>query len=322
AMRIGLLSNLHAGRNREGLAPLRDAVAGRDDVVCVETLHADAVPDALHELARRDVELLVVNGGDGTLMTALTAILHEGAFDGRVPLIAPLRGGRTNTNALDVGASRSPVRALETLVRAARDGSVHERVVERRVLKVDVRDGFDREVRYGMFFGAGVIHRGTRLVHRSLPHGQQGVFGASLVTGALLARLALGRDAGGLLAPDKVRIFVDGESVERGESRLVMATTLDRLFLKLRPFWGEGSGGVRLTAISADARGFGRALPRILAGRPNGRLQEENGYLSRNADQVVLAASCGLMVDGELIDAAPERVVSLSADTRVHFVGA
>lgn len=320
-MRIGLLSNLHAGQNRRGLAPLRDAVANEPDVVCVETLHPAAVADALDELARQDVELLVVNGGDGTLQNALTAILHEGAFGGRVPLVAPLRGGRTNTNALDVGVTRCPRQALRNIVRAAADGSVHERVVERRVLRVDVRDGLDREVRYGMFFGAGVIHRGIQIVHRSLPHGRQGVFGASLVMGALLGRLALGRDAG-VLAPDKVRIFADGESLERGESRLVMATTLDRLFLKLRPFWGEGPGGVRLTAISADARGFGRALPRILAGRPGGRVNEENGYLSRNADHVVLGASCGLTVDGELIEPAPERVVSLTADTRIGFVSA
>ncbi len=321
-MRIGLLSNLHAGRNRRGLAPLREAVKDAPDVVCVETLDAAAVPDALHELARQDVELLVVNGGDGTLQNALTAILHDGAFEGRVPLIAPLRGGRTNANAVDLGATRSPRRALERLVRAAASGRLSEHVVERRVLRVDVRDGLDRDVRYGMFFGAGVIHRGIQLVHRGLPHGQQGAFGAALVTGALLARLALGREAGGVLAPDKLRIFADGESLERGESRVVMATTLGRLFLNLRPFWGSGEGGVRLTAISADARGFAGALPRILSGRPGGRVNEANGYLSRNADHVVIVASCGLTVDGELIDPAPERVVSLRADARVRLVSA
>ena len=322
-MRIGLLNNLRAGRNRKGVAKLLHFLDDHPEVARVETSSAQAVPDALWDLAHRDVELLVVNGGDGTLSHALGEILGSGAFDGRVPHVAVLRGGRTNMSANDLGSQRDPVRAMASLVWAAQTGRVQDRMIERPVMRVQYGPGFN--LRYGMFFGAGVIHRGIELVHRRFQANQQGLFGASLVLSTLLARLALLGDSQGVLAPDKVGILVDGTPVDRGESTLVMATSLNELFLGLKPFWGRGDGGVRFTNIAADARDFGRCLPRILRGRPDGAgrtLEERDGYLSRNAQRVDLRMNCGFTVDGELVAPAPDRIVSLTTDTRIPFVRA
>ena len=94
-MRVGLLNNLRAGRNDARVHRLLDFLSHHPAVIHVETTCAEAVTDVLAEFAREDVELLVVNGGDGTLQRVLTAILGDDAFDGRRPLVAPLRGGRT-----------------------------------------------------------------------------------------------------------------------------------------------------------------------------------------------------------------------------------
>jgi diacylglycerol kinase (ATP) len=319
-MRIGLLSNLGAGRNHSQVGRLLDHIQGEPGVVHVETSAAGAVPDALAELAQQDVELLVVNGGDGTLAHALGEILGEGAFEGRVPLIAVLRGGRTNMTALDLGTGRDPRRAMSGLIERARSGAVYRDIIERPVLRVQY--GPNALVRYGMFFGAGVIHRAIELVHGTFPKERQGVFAASTLTATLLARMALLGNSQGVLTPDKLALLVDGVRVDRGESALVMATSLDRLFMRMRPFWGSGPGGVRLTSIAAEAKGFARSLPGILAGRPSQRLDESQGYLSRNADRVHLRMDCGFTVDGELVAPSPDRVVSLSANNRVQFVRA
>jgi len=251
----------------------------------------------------------------------LTAMLGEGAFDGRQPFVAALRGGRTNMTALDVGADRDPIRAMARLIRAAREGSVGERVVERSVLRVEY--GRRLEVAYGMFFGVGTIHRAIELVHRVFPQGRaQGAFGATLTTAALIARAAVGRSHGGLLAPDKLQLALDGETVRGGEFTLAMATTLGRLFAGMRPFWGQGTGTVRFTSVATGAERFGRAVPGILAGRPPGFASEERGYTSRNVDFADLAMHCGFTVDGELFGAAPDRFVTISAEDSVRFVRA
>jgi hypothetical protein len=137
-----------------------------------------------------------------------------------------------------------------------------------------------------------------------------------------LVRLGLLGDSQGVLTPDKIGIFVDRLPVDRGESSLVMATSLDRLFLRMRPFWGAGPGGVRFTAIASAATGIGRALPGILAGRPGKAVAEDKGYLSRNAGRVDLRMDCGFTVDGELVEPAGGRIVSITGDDVVRFVRA
>jgi len=320
-MRIGLLNNLRAGRNETRVHRLLGYLGSHPQVAHVETSSAAVVPEALSELARNEVELLVINGGDGTLQHALTEILGRGEFGERVPLVAMLHGGRTNMTALDLGTQRDPVRAMASLIEAARSGQIRERTVERRVLHVRYGPGY--ESRYGMFFGAGVIHRGIEMVHRVFPPGRsQGVLGASLVTGALLGRLALFGDTHGVLTPDKVQMLVDGWPADRGESRLVMASTLDRLFLRMRPFWGSGPGGVRFTALAANAKQLKRALPGILSGRPGHVVTERNGYMSRNAKRVDLELGCGFTVDGELVEPWPGRILSITAENTLRFVRA
>ena len=320
-MRIGLLNNLRAGRSDTQVSRLLGLLKSYPDVVHAETSSAGAVPEALADLADQGVDLLVVNGGDGTLQHALTEILGHREFGGRVPLVSVLRGGRTNMTALDLGCQRDPVRSMADLIEAARGGTLADRIVERRVLRVE--SARDRQVLYGMFFGPGVIARGIETVHRVFPAGRsQGVFGATVVTGALLARLALLRDAHGTLSPDKLDLRLDGLPVERAEYTLAMACTLDRLFASMRPFWGEGSGGVRFTSVASGARNFWKVLPGILAGRPGRGVNERNGYVSCNVKRIDLRMDCGFTVDGELVEPSPDRVVTVTARDVVRFVRA
>jgi len=96
---------------------------------------------------------------------------------------------------------------------------------------------------------------------------RQGVFGAGLVTGGLILRVSL-RDRNGVLTPDKIQILLDGEMVPQGEFNLVIASSLQRLFLRMNPFWGSGPGGVRFTSIGSNAFRLRSAVPGILRGKP------------------------------------------------------
>jgi hypothetical protein len=320
-MKIALLNNLRAGRSAVQTRRLLNHLEDYPEVLHVETTHAAAVPEALGEFARQSVDLLVVNGGDGTLMRVLTEVLGDDQFGGRIPMIAPLRGGRTSMSALDIGSHRDPLRGLDGVLSAAWNDRMHERIVERRVLRVEY--GPHRDVLHGMFFGTGVIHRGIETVHRVFPKGRsQGVFGATLLTSAWLARMALLRDTGGVLAPDKLQLKLDDELLPGGEYTLAMACTLKRLFAGMRPFWGGGPGGVPFTSIESGARDLWKAVPGILAGRPGERVREANGYCSRNVNRALVGANCGFTVDGELVEGEAGRVVSVTASEPIRFVRA
>jgi hypothetical protein len=318
-VRIAVLNNLRAGRNDAEVSRVLSLLRSYPDVLHIETDRAHALPEALAEIARQNVNLLVVNGGDGTLQFALTEILASGEFE-RIPMIAPLRGGRTNMTALDLGAHRNPVKGLRGMLEDVRAGRLAERIVERPVLRLETMKG--RDCQYGMFFGAGMIERAIGLTHRLFPSGKsQGVLGATLVTLGLCARVAM-RDTNGVVVPDKIGVLVNGEMIPHGEFYLAIASSLDRLFMKINPFWGQGDGGVRFTTMASTAKDMRSGIPGILRGKPKAFVTPENGYTSSNADKVELRLSCGFTIDGEVFEPVNDEVVTITADRRVTFVRA
>jgi diacylglycerol kinase family enzyme len=316
-VRVGVLNNLRAGKKDSRVAQVLEVLDHHPEVLHIETSSGALVPEAMATFAAEGVELLVLNGGDGTVQRVLTALLPARDW---MPLLAPIRGGRTNMTAQDLGAHRSAEKGLAGLLEAVRRGTVSERIVERNVLRADL--GAGEGVKYGMFFGAGMLHRAIELSHRVFAPGrQQGTFGAGLVTALLIARAAMGKMRG-VLEPDKVEIALDGKPAVPDSYVLLMATTLDRLFLRMRPFWGQGPGPLRVTAIAAHAAGLPRAVPGILRGKPGPRVTPEAGYTSLNVLEAAFSLNCGVFVDGELHAGEPGRFVHLSAEDRVRFVRA
>jgi hypothetical protein len=318
-VRIGILNNLRTGRSSVEVRRILELLREYPHVFHEETTSARAVPEALASLARQDVDLLVINGGDGTLQHALTQILSTDDFE-RIPMVAPLRGGRTNMSALDLGAHRSPTKGLRGLLEDVQAGRIARRMVDRPVLRVESLR--ERRVRYGFFFGAGMIHRAISLTHDVFPSGKiQGAFGAGLVTAGLIVRASTRRLAG-VLAPDKAQIVLDGELVPRGEFSLLIASTLQRLFLRINPFWGEEKGPVRFTSVASNTRRMAAAAPGILYGKPRAFVKSDESFTSRNVGTAQLRIDSGYTVDGEFIEPRSDEIVRVTGDQRISFVRA
>lgn len=317
-MRIGILSNLQAGGDGVRVARVLDHLSKYPDIVHVETEHSNVAPDAVRELAEAGIGILVVNGGDGTLQRSLTEVLCATSPFADPPLVAPLRSGRTCMSALDIGSARDPVEALDRVVFLAANGRAESAVVDRAVLHVSLEpDGIDH---YGTFFGGGVIYRAILLAHRLFPKEKgQGVLGSGLVTAGLLTRAAFGKD-GHILDADPMDVTLDGTQLAEHEFQLLMATTLRRLFLRMRPFWGKGPGGLHFTGLAAGALRHPWAVAHILAGRAPQRADVDPRYTSRNVDEIRLRMDCGATLDGELFEPLAGRSARLLADRRVRFV--
>lgn len=269
-------------------------------------------------LARHDIDILAVNGGDGTLQRVLTEVMGNKVF-ADLPLLVPLRGGRTNMIALDIGSQRNPVAALATLRNITRSTDpLNGRIIERPVLRMDIES--DGVTQYGMSFSVGLLPRAIELTHRMFPEGRaQGVFGSGVVVGGLALRAAFGK-LDGILQPDSMEIVLDGRTLAAKEFVLMLVTTLERFFLKIRPFWGREAGPIRFMAVAAGAVFSLTAVPKILYGRPPAWITPEVGYASHNVEHITLGVDCGLVMDGEMFAPQPARVVRLSATERVRFV--
>ncbi len=319
-VRTGILSNLRAGRSDTQVPRLRAFLQAHPHVMHAETHSAEDVPGALADLAEQEVELLLIYGGDGTFQHVLTELLGQRVFGDQTPMVAPLRGGTTNMSALDLGAHRDPIKGVAEVIRALKEGRLHERVCQRHVLHVTSTQGDVDQ--YGMFFGAGSVYRAIEQVKRVFPTGPaRGLFGSTLVTGRLIFKRAIRKNNGRVLS-DRFEILLDGQAVEEEDFNIVMTSTLHRLISGIRPFWGTEPAPVRFTAVAAHAKGFGLAVPNLLRGKPNERITAEKGYTSQNIHQAELHMDCGFTIDGELHAPQKGRTLIITADDRLEFVRA
>ena len=116
--------------------------------------------------------------------------------------------------------------------------------------------------------------------------------------------------------------MLDGELIEGGEFTLVIASSLQRLFLKINPFWGDEKAPVRFTAIASGSQRTALAAPGILRGKPPAFVKPEVGYTSRNVEEAELRLDAGFTVDGETIQPRSGEIVRISGDRRIRFVRA
>jgi hypothetical protein len=318
-LRIGMINNLRAGRNKRRALDVLREIEGARDVVHAVTTSAQMVPPALAQMEHERVDLLVVNGGDGTLERVLTGLLAHGR-PSWLPVIAPLRGGRTNAAAADFGAARSAAVGLRALLADARSDRLEARVVERAVLRVTPRHG--GAPRCGMFVGAGLLGRAVTWTSRNLPKGRaQETFGVGLVVGKLLADVVLRRD-NELTHAEKIRLAFDGAPLPDEERLITLFTSLDRLIFGIRPFWGTGAGAIKATLVRGGAPRIASTVPRILVGHAPAFATPEHGYTSANVTRAELRCDCEVTVDGELFPVEPDATYAIEAEPRVRFARA
>jgi hypothetical protein len=298
AVRIGMLNNPLSGGNRNGLQKIRNAAAAvRPEVLQREVQTPSDVATAIADFAREEVNILVVNGGDGTVQAALTAIFHKKLFT-TMPVLAVLRSaGTTSMIAGDIGLNGSRESALHRLFSWARTKNANATVAQRPVLRVQVPA--KKEPVYGMFFGAAAIYQATHFCHQKIH--ARGVRGEK-AAGAALARflVAVMLKDRKVISAVPITTRVDQNPAEQQKYLLVLITTLQRLFLGLHPYWGSEPKPLHYTAVGASPRHFLRSLPSLMRGRQSRCVTPDNGYISHNIDEVQLTMNSGFNLDGEL----------------------
>ena len=302
--RVGILHNPLSGGNRRRRGGPRRVLDAHPELRPHDVETPADVAAALADFARHRIDVVAINGGDGTVQAVLTALLGDPVFEAP-PLLAVLAAGTTSMIAGDVGLRGRRPGGLGRLLDWARAPDARARLVARPVLRVEPAPG--APPLFGMFFGTAAIEAGIRFC-RARVHsmGLRGELGAGLALAALLVGLARGRP--GVATPVPLTTATDGGTPERRDHLVLMVTTLERLVLGLRPFWGAGAGALHYTAVQGRPRRLLAALPRVLRGRAGGPVTADNGYVSRNVSEVqVWLEGVGYTLDGELFTGPPGR---------------
>jgi uncharacterized membrane protein YeaQ/YmgE (transglycosylase-associated protein family) len=98
-IRTGIICNPKSHRNRSSVEATKPFLSGT--VLAVTPRTQDELAEVLTDFARHGIELLVIDGGDGTIRDVMTAAAR--VWTGAAPRVAIVPSGKTNALALDLG---------------------------------------------------------------------------------------------------------------------------------------------------------------------------------------------------------------------------
>jgi hypothetical protein len=268
------------------------------------------LPLALADFAAKDIDLLVINGGDGTVRDVLTC--GQAIFGDDWPAIAVLPKGKTNALTVDLGVPD------DWTLQDAIDALDHGTRVYRRPMTVARMDDPGSRVA-GFILGAGAFTKATQAGQSA--H-KLGAFDSMVVAvtalWALLQSLFATR-SNPWRQGARMRIGLGAADAPMAHSghgdpemrQLLFASTLERLPAGIKPF-GALRSGLKLAAIDQISRRSTALIPLVLTGTVRNGLRER-GIHQLAATHFSLAIEDQFILDGEafpaghyLIEQGPE----------------
>ncbi len=312
--RILTVCNPRSGRIRKDSRLLNELRAQPQDRYR-EASSVEEFGEAISGFRVTEADTVCIFGGDGTVHGVLTELqAHVGSDPWPSVMVIP--AGSTNMTARDVGSGGKLRPSVEAYRRLLAGPTAEPSTTLRAVLRIDSPG---QRSLSGMFFGTGVVADGVRFFRSRLrdvgvtSEGVSAIAILKVLTGMLFGRAR----------PDRTGIGRDGHAEEAHETSALLATTLDRLLLGSKPYWGLEEGPIRLTVIDHEARRLWARIGRLAHGRPGGALRPEHGYSSHNASRIEIGFDGPFVVDGELYEARSENgPVTLTADRTVRWVHA
>ena len=305
---FGVIRNLRSHRNAGRMLDLQDT---DDQIIACPTKRGE-LPAILADFAAREVDYIVMDGGDGTVRDVLTC--GAGIFGESWPGVIVIPSGKTNALAYDLGVPANWT--LEDGLAAARNGNF----VRRQPLVVTQQGNARAQVR-GFVIGGGMFTRAITLGQKS--H-NLGAFNAAVVGFTALwtaVQAMLGGANNIWRRGTRMSIRVDGQDLpHRGgmaetERYVLFGSTLRRFPAGLDPFRGV-TAPLRMGVIDNAKRGLMLRLLSIFRGNAS-EATIARGVHVFGAENVEWEISENFILDGEAFPAGHYRV---SAGQPLRFV--
>jgi len=226
--RVILLSNSLSTHNRKCLPEIFKVAERYSFVEHLEGNSLKRLYIQLRAFKGEEIDLLILNGGDGTIHSALTFLMNNRIFKD-FPKIAILGGGMTNMIARDLKTGGPVARDLETILESYARGEIDTHISEHNLVRIDFND--KREPQFGMFFGgASMPSLISYTVNHIYPLGIKGKMAQLIGLGGFMSSFLFGRYRKGWIgyAPEMDVVFDNGKTYS-GHISLVATTTLSAL---------------------------------------------------------------------------------------------
>ncbi len=319
-MSVGLLVNPKAGKKSGYGLELAQLLEGQEDVEVKIIERFEALSAMMDDFAAREIDILFISSGDGTVQAIQSDIAERGKFV-RQPQLCLLPHGTTNMTAADLGFGIKDIAGQADFIIAAGAGKKPDDVRVRPTVKV--ANPADGMVRHGMFLGTGAAWQGTVFcqtdVHKTGLKGSWATF-ATLATALAKAAFlpANPDDPSRIDRPYEMAVKADGMPVAEGGQLMFLATTLQKLILGVKPFWGGASGPMRSSIIPYPPPNVFRWSLPLMRGGEDRRVPE--GALSFCADEILIETKCPFVIDGEFFDPPTDEPLRITVGPEFSYV--
>ena len=318
--RVALLSNPRSTGNRSLLPRVREYCAAHPDIFHYEVEDVDQIEKAIRTMAMVGPQVVVINGGDGTVQAALTEIYSGGHFGGSPPPVAVLPNGKTNLIALDLGAEGDPIKALQRVIDLVETGRLEDHVVQRQLISLD--SGGEARPVLGMFLGGAyladvMLYCRNRIYPLGLPNGLSHFLAGILGLFAIIFGLGGGRLPP---KPETMTVSLIRQGEFKGKFSLLIVTTLEKLLLSIRTSDGGGTNGhMKLLATDSNVG----AMFRMLGATWRGTLGQKplDGVHFQQGDEIRIEGDrSNVILDGEIFQAKRGMPIILTSTQPVPFL--
>ncbi len=231
-------------------------IVGSQGVVAA-TRDVDDVYEAARLFKKERIEVLGINGGDGSNHVTLTAFI-EVYGDTPLPKIAFLRGGTMNTISNACGIRGEPAGIILNLVRKLRDRIPFE-TIRRDTLKI--------EGRYGFIFGNGIIANFLDAYYAT--QAPSPAMAVRLLGKGVGSAAVRGRFANELFRRFRAEVAVDGKRWPLRSYTALAAATVHQIGLGFTPFFRceQEPHSFHFLGVKCSPASFAASLPTIWLGR-------------------------------------------------------
>ena len=314
--RAGLIVNPRAGKDSgKGLA-LSEKLRHDTTVSIGIMARFEDIAGILKDFAAQGVSDLFISSGDGTVHEILTQIAEDGPF-ASLPRISLLPHGTTNLAAGDVGLKKPSIEAQAAFIQALEPAVLKPRHTVRCANPGDGRP------RHGMFVGTGAVADATRYCQEAF--NAKGVKGhwatfRTLASGVLRSLFSKPDpdDPTRFDRPYDIAVEAEGHQMLEGSQLFVMSTTLEKLVLGTRPFWGGKTGPIRTTAFAYPPPPVPRWLFTAMYGGENRRMPQ--GCISFCSGSLRVSSRTMYVIDGEFFDGPVDEPLRLETGPEFTFV--
>ena len=315
--KAGVIINPKAGRGRGkglALAEVLKQTSGGADVVVLQNF--SELEPALSRFAANDVTELFISSGDGTIQFIQTWLAESGQFK-TLPRLCLLPHGTTNMTAADLGFLRKSIGDQAAFINNVQPKELRAR----HTLRVVNPKG--RGPLHGMFFGTGAVAEATR--YCQVAFNDKGV-GGHWATFATLANVLSKsvflapnpNDANRFDKPYPITLRANGRTICDGQQLLMLATTLDKLILYAKPFWGGASAALRTTTMPYPVPNIPRWIVPVLYGSETRK--GPPGSTSTSCQCCEVTCPTSFVIDGEFYDPPADEPLRLEAGPRIDYI--